>query len=234
MSAGQMDRGVRLDGGQERDYNHSTDSQYHNLRKQADQAYQKRSNLSQQSQQAYKLGDKARAHQLSEEAKKQLEIADDFNGQAAEYVFRENNADSSSNEIDLHGLYVKEAVYILRKRIDWASQHNQSQLRVIVGKGLHSANGVAKIKPAVEELCEQSNLKHYIDHKNAGVLVIELDPGAPNMPQAAYHSQQQPQYGNAQSHAAHNNNYNQQQNNNGSNDLVTTLFKILCQCINSK
>ncbi|SCU98008.1 LADA_0H09956g1_1 [Lachancea dasiensis] len=166
------DRGALLS--QQRDYNHATDSEYKRLRQLADGAYTKRQQLSQQSQKAFKNGDKGQAHTLSEKAKEQLSVAEKYNMQAAEYVFTQNNADSDSNEIDLHGLYTKEAQWILQKRIAVGVSNHESSLEVIVGKGLHSANGIAKIKPAVEELCQQVHLRNYVDPKNAGVLVIEL------------------------------------------------------------
>ncbi|CAR30209.1 Smr domain-containing protein [Lachancea thermotolerans CBS 6340] len=217
---------------QERDYNHATDSEYKRLRDLADQAYKKRQQLSQQSQNAYKNGDRSGAHTLSEQAKEQLQVAEKYNLQAAEFVFTQNNADSSSNEIDLHGLYTKEAVWILQKRIAAAVSARESVLKVIVGKGLHSANGIAKIKPAVEDLCQQANLPNYVDSKNAGVLVIELQNasvpaswsstdyatyahGVPSKPQAShqaqqhqYTGQQQPQYQQQQQSQ-----YQQQQSN---------------------
>lgn len=141
-----IDRGVKLvdDETTERDYNHATDSEYKRLRSEADRLFQRRNQLSQQSQAAYKQGDGKRAHELSEEAKKVVAQADDYNRKAAEFVFRENNEDSKPDEIDLHGLYVKEAEWILQRRIAHDIQTNQSHIRVIVGKGLHSANGVAK------------------------------------------------------------------------------------------
>ena len=82
-----LDRGVRL-GGDERDYNHATDGEYKKLRAKADDLYKKRNQLSQQSQQAYKSGDKQKAHELSEKAKQIVDEAEGYNRQAAEYVFR--------------------------------------------------------------------------------------------------------------------------------------------------
>ncbi|AGO13075.1 AaceriAFL083Cp [[Ashbya] aceris (nom. inval.)] len=168
-----LDRGAFLS--QDRDYNHATDDEYRRLRDLADQAFKKRAELSQQSQQAYKQGDGALAKDLSEQAKRQLEVAERYNMQAAEYVFTSNNADSGSDEIDLHGLYVKEAQWILKKRIAAGVRGGEPRLRVIVGKGLHSANGVAKIRPAVEELCTEAGLRSYLDEKNAGVLIVDLE-----------------------------------------------------------
>ncbi|CDR46846.1 CYFA0S26e00738g1_1 [Cyberlindnera fabianii] len=254
MSAtGVIDRGVRL-GGEQRDYNHVSDPQYKKLRALADEAYKKRNQLSQQSQAAFKQGDKARAHELSEQAKKQVEIADNYNFQAAEYVFRENNADSDGNEIDLHGLYVKEALYILKRRMTAGVQRGEKTLEVIVGKGIHSANGVAKLKPAVEELCEEAGFDAHIDPKNTGVLIVNLSGETvpeswQNLPapQAAYHSQQQPvyqqqhgsasqYYGGQPGYNNNNNNYHQQQQQHqqgqnfslGGNSGL--LLKIFCMC----
>ncbi|RCK54452.1 hypothetical protein Cantr_04403 [Candida viswanathii] len=251
-----LDRGAKLfdDSTTDRDYNHATDSEYKRFRAEADQLYKKRQQLSQQSQQAYKLGDGQRAHELSEQLKQVLQKAEEANRKAAEYVFRENNEDSGPDEIDLHGLYVKEAEWILQRRIYYAVQTHQSHLNVIVGKGLHSANGVAKIKPAVDELCDEVGLKHYIDKKNTGVLVIDLQgvninqlpnswsQGTSNVtkPQQAYQGSGQPQYNNQQQQYHGNNQYQQQQHHGGHQDIKTgnnildLVIKVFCACLNSK
>lgn len=223
-----VDRGVRLDDGQ-RDYNHATDSTYKNYRAKADELYQKRSKLSQQSQSAYKSGDKARAHELSEQAKKIVEEAEEYNRKAAEYVFRENNADLEANEIDLHGLYVKEAEYILQNRIAAAIRSNQSQLRVIVGKGHHSAGGIAKLKPAIDQMCDECNLQHHIDPKNTGVLVIDLNnTNHDQIPQGwSYQGTSAPTY-------ANNNTHTQQQQLSDiktGNALLDGLISLVCMCL---
>ncbi|KAG5367007.1 Smr domain-containing protein [Yarrowia sp. B02] len=218
------------------DYNHATDGEYKKLRDMAHKEYERRKELSQKSQQAYKSGDGAGAKQLSEEAKKHGEKMDQYNRQAAEYVFRENNTDSAHDEIDLHGLYVEEAEEFLGQRIQAAMQRGDPVVKAIVGKGLHSAGGVAKIKPAVEKLCNQHRLRHHIDPKNSGVMIIEL-PNGPQQPGQVYQQpgpQQQPHYQQQQ----HQNNYQgqgnqyhqQQQQGQGKNDNL--LVNILCFCIN--
>lgn len=252
------DRGALISTG-ERDYNHATDNEYQRLRTLAEQAYQKRQQLSQESQAAFKNGDGAKAHQLSEKAKVKQKLAEQYNFEAAEYVFVQNNADSGSNEIDLHGLYVKEALWILKKRVMNGIRTNEPHLRVIVGKGLHSQSGVAKIKPAVEQLCQEANLRDSVDKKNAGVLIIELQ-GA-RIPQewedaennsnvqygnnqqnhqqqqaipsahftGGYQPQQQPQYQPQQQQQQY---YSQQQgNSNSDGDLLVKLLKFVCVCI---
>jgi DNA-nicking Smr family endonuclease len=52
----------------------------------------------------------------------------------------------------LHGLYVKEAVSYTDRAIMDAKARGDSEIHLIVGKGLHSQGHVAKIKPAIEDL----------------------------------------------------------------------------------
>ncbi|QPG75274.1 hypothetical protein FOA43_002625 [Brettanomyces nanus] len=157
------------------DYNHASDSQYEQYRRLADLAYGKRSSLSQKSQAAYKSRDARKAKLLSEQAKQMAAEGDRYNAMAAEYVFLENNRDSDENDIDLHGLYVREAEYILKQRIINGLSRQQSSLDCIVGKGLHSKNGIAKLRPAVEQLCDEASLKWKIDSRNSGILIIFLE-----------------------------------------------------------
>lgn len=81
-------------------------------------------------------------------------------------------------------MYVKEAEYILKQRIISGIRKNQSTLDCIVGKGLHSANGVAKLKPAVQQLCQDAHLRCWIDKKNQGVLHIDIKSA--QIPQSWY------------------------------------------------
>lgn len=212
----------------ERDYNHATDNSYKDLRAKADQMYKKKTLLSNQSQQAFKSGDKLRAKQLSDELKRALADAENFNRQAAEYVFRENNTDSAEDEIDLHGLYVKEAEWILQRRITECVRTNQSHLKVIVGKGLHSQNGIAKLKPAVDDLCDNTGLNHYIDPKNSGVLVIDFANSSGHNWNAPSYGNNAPQY--QQQHGSYQQYGNDNQNINTGNLLVDALIKVVCSC----
>ncbi|KAL8934363.1 MAG: hypothetical protein Q9216_005950 [Gyalolechia sp. 2 TL-2023] len=55
-----------------------------------------------------------------------------YNKQAADFIFRENNAVGrvDSDTIDLHGLYVHEAEDILEQRIRYAQSTGQTHLHV--------------------------------------------------------------------------------------------------------
>lgn len=104
---------------------------------------------------------------------------DDFNRQASEYIFRENNSPDRvpGDTIDLHGQFVEEAEQILETRIRAAQQQGQTHLHVIVGKGNHSPGHIQKIKPKVEEVCRELGLQYQTEH-NEGRMYIDLT-GAP-------------------------------------------------------
>lgn len=87
-----------------------------------------------QAHQAYERGDGASAHQLSEEGKQHAAKMDQYNKQASDYIFRENNATGrvADDTIDLHGQFVEEAEQILEQRIRYAQQNGQTHLHVYV------------------------------------------------------------------------------------------------------
>ena len=78
--------------------------------------------------------DGATAHALSEEGKRHGALMDQYNKQASEYIFRENNAVGrvDGDTIDLHGQFVEEAEEILERRIRYARGTGQTHLHVYV------------------------------------------------------------------------------------------------------
>ncbi|KAH9061238.1 hypothetical protein EDB87DRAFT_1610707 [Lactarius vividus] len=95
---------------------------------------------------------------------------------AAKIVFRENNKNrGEGRKVDLHGLYVAEAIQISKDQLQTARSKGDKVVRFIVGKGLHSDGGGAKIRPALEDLLTKQGLIHWLDPSNAGVLVVQLD-----------------------------------------------------------
>jgi len=127
------------------------------------------------SQKAYQGGDGARAKQLSEEGKRHKAEMEKLNREASDWIYYANNTDSAPNEVDLHGLYVKEAIERTEQAIQTAQQRGDPNIHVIVGKGLHSQGHVAKIKPAIEDLMVKYQLGAQLDPQNAGVLIVELN-----------------------------------------------------------
>ncbi|KAH7916510.1 DUF1771-domain-containing protein [Hygrophoropsis aurantiaca] len=148
---------------------------YMALRAKANQEGDQMAQCFQQSHEAYAQHDGARAKELSLQGKQHEREMERLNTEASEWIFRENNTDSKPGEIDLHGLYVKEAIAYSDKAIKEARQRGDAKIRLIVGKGLHSDGHVAKIKPALEDLMRQHNVPAELDPHNAGVLVVHLD-----------------------------------------------------------
>lgn len=148
---------------------------YLDLRKRANQAGDAMGRAFEDSKRAYESGDGARAKQLSEEGKRHKAEMEELNRQACDWIFHANNTDSALNEVDLHGLYVKEAIARSEQAIQAAQQRGDSDIHFIVGKGLHSQGHVAKLKPAIEELMVKYQLAAQIDPNNAGVLIVQLN-----------------------------------------------------------
>ncbi|KAF2269850.1 DUF1771-domain-containing protein [Lojkania enalia] len=166
--------------------NHSssdTEAEYDRLRDLARQEAAKRSSCFDRAHQAYEAGDGARAHELSEEGKRHATKMDEYNRQARDYIFRENNANGrvAGDTIDLHGLYVEEAEDVLEERIKAARSRGETHLHVIVGKGNHSRNHVQKIKPRVEQVCRDLGLQ-YATEENEGRMYVNLQGGPATMP----------------------------------------------------
>ncbi|KAF9531590.1 hypothetical protein CPB83DRAFT_760935, partial [Crepidotus variabilis] len=129
----------------------------------------------QESHEAYNRRDGALAKELSNKGKDHQRQMEELNKQASDWIFQ---GDSAPDEIDLHGLYVKEAIARADNAIVHAKAQGRTELKLIVGKGLHSQGGVAKIKPAIEELMQKHNLNPHLDPRNAGVLIVEINAGS--------------------------------------------------------
>ena len=172
--------------------NNSTEQEYDRLRNLARQEHGKRSSCSDRSRQAYDRGDGAAAHELSEEGKRHGAMAEQYNKQASDFIFRENNAPGrvADDTIDLHGQFVEEAQEIIEARIRYAQSRGQTHLHVIVGKGNHSVDHIQKIKPRVEQVCRDLNLQ-YATEENEGRIYVNLQGGPANMPPSGGYGGQQ-------------------------------------------
>lgn len=105
-----------------------------------------------------------------------------YNKQASEFIFRENNAQDRvpPDTIDLHGQFVEEAEDILEERIKYAQSTGQTHLHVIVGKGNHSPGHIQKIKPRVEQVCQELGLQYHTE-PNEGRIYVNLTGGQVQM-----------------------------------------------------
>ncbi|KAM6483008.1 hypothetical protein HDV62DRAFT_341927 [Trichoderma sp. SZMC 28011] len=175
--------------------NPEVEREYDNLRALARAEADKRGDCYERSKRAYEDGDGARAKELSNQGKAHDAKMKEYNRQASDYIFRENNAPGrvDGDSIDLHGQFVEEAERILEQRIRADQARGQTHLHAIVGKGNHSSNHVQKLKPKVEELCRELGLQ-YSTEENAGRIYINLQGGEPIPPQHGGYGGHQDQY----------------------------------------
>lgn len=124
---------------------------------------------------AKKKGQKGAAQEHKQEAIAHQKVKKELNERAAKIIFTENNKNRKEGTIDLHSLYVDEATKVAKDQVRAATSRGDEVVQFIVGKGLHSDAGGAKIRPALEKQFTKQGLKHSLDPKNAGVLIVRLD-----------------------------------------------------------
>lgn len=127
---------------------------------------------------AYLNNEKELASNLSQEGYFHKRERDKSNNLAKNYIFNKNN--SAIEVIDLHGLYLNEAMDLLKERIELIDKLNLENnydkidfLVVIHGKGLHSSGYFkGKIKVACENYLNSKLLAYYKDSPNEGCLKV--------------------------------------------------------------
>lgn len=100
-----------------------------------------------------------------------------YNAMASKWFFAENNEDNGHDVVDLHGQSVREAIKHTGRAIVNAVRWGEETLTIIVGKGQHSDNGVARLKPAVKQYLRIQGWLHQNDPTNAGRIVVDLSAG---------------------------------------------------------
>ncbi|KAI0195151.1 smr domain-containing protein [Xylaria flabelliformis] len=191
------------------------DAEFEQLRKSAKAEYDKKDDCMTRAHQAYARGDGAGAKQLSNAGKAHAAEGDKLNKIACQKIFDKLNHGIGPHMIDLHGLYVHEAVDFTTTRIRNDQSLGYTGLHVIVGQGIHSTDHKRRIKPAIEELCETLGLQ-YATEENAGRIYVNLQGGdvthLPPPPSQHDGSQHRPQHHHSDQQQHHS---NQQQQHHG-------------------
>ncbi|PBK88691.1 DUF1771-domain-containing protein [Armillaria gallica] len=128
-----------------------------------------------ESREAHSRGEGAAAKDLSKQGKNHKQKMEQLNKEASDLIYLVNNRDCRPGEIDLHRLRVKEAIARTDAALEEAKLRGDSEIRLIVGKGLHSEGGAAKVRPAIKGLMRKYQLAAEFDPSNSGVLVVELN-----------------------------------------------------------
>ncbi|KAK0502563.1 hypothetical protein EDD18DRAFT_696484 [Armillaria luteobubalina] len=128
---------------------------------------------------ANRRGDHAAAKDFSKQAKIHKQKMEQLNAEASDQIYLENNCDCRPGEIDLHRLRVKEAIARTDAALEEAKRRGDSEIRIIVGKGLHSEGGEARIRPTIKDLMRRYQLVAEFDPSNSGVLVVKVNGSSP-------------------------------------------------------
>lgn len=97
------------------------------------------------------------------------------NSQAKQSFLNQNNASRNLSTLDLHGLHVTEAIAQTDARIAECRKQGVDHLTIIVGRGSHSVDGVAKLRPAVMQMMGKYGVSVTPDKPNVGCIYVELD-----------------------------------------------------------
>lgn len=124
---------------------------------------------------AYACGSGSKAFELSRAGKAHQAQGAAFNQEASNLMLRTNNKFDRVGEdtIDLHGQYIEEAEAILERRIHAAARQGRDHLYVIVGRGINSPHNVQRIRPKVEEICEELGFRYTVG-EYAGEIFLSL------------------------------------------------------------
>jgi DNA-nicking Smr family endonuclease len=143
------------------------DELWKKYRGEAQKEVELRNECYEKSKKAFEEGNKELASQLSEEGKSHDEKWKVLTAEAASNIFNEMNQNNDKNTIDLHGLFVDEALGFVKERLA-ELKGNGSMLSIITGAGNHSAGGQALIKPKIHELLKEEGLT-FTEEKNGQV-----------------------------------------------------------------
>ena len=146
------------------------------LRNEASTYHQKVVQCAKRSQEAWRKGDKKDAHNLSEEKKSWQRKQDEANRKAAELIL-EPQKWQISGEIDLHGLYLDEALDATKNFLKhWKKTATvQKNVLIVTGAGHHSKQQKAVIRPKIEELLQNQGLDYESAHGD-GAFRVTIAP----------------------------------------------------------
>lgn len=127
---------------------------------------------------ALKIGDGEMAKNYHDAAKYGRKCMKDANDRAADIAFERNNENRPFHIIDLHHLFVTEAIAKLTDRVNDAIIRSMQELTVIVGRGRHSVCG-PKLKTAVANYAFKNNIRFGLDPINPGRIELYLEDASP-------------------------------------------------------
>ena len=132
------------------------------LREVAQAHAETRSRLMREADTLFRNNDHDSGHAMMKDAKAAGETMHAANAAAAKAIIAHRNDGRGFYYLDLHGLLVDEAIQATEKRLDAlqaTSDKGDNRFEVITGSGRHSAQGSAKILPAIKNLLDERGLR---------------------------------------------------------------------------
>lgn len=149
------------------------------LRKEANDAGDRRSKLFDEATAKRNAGDHEGANKLVAEAKASGEVMEQKHREASRAIAKYNNEDKGKGDdyFDMHGLHEEEAMEMLKERVavlEAKPAGTVTDFEVIPGAGHHSAPGKQKLKGATEAYLKEK--KFVYEEASAGSFVVKV-PG---------------------------------------------------------
>jgi hypothetical protein len=173
-----------------------TEAAYLEHQKAVDALAKRRGDLFQEASKAFERGDKAKAKALSEEGHRVADQMKLMQEKAADAVYAKRlrivtqhpphsspspSSSSSIPSVDLHGLHTADALRILEKEITRltatcvSSSSSDGILKVVTGKGLHSAKDKGpQLKPSVEQYFTSHGIHYRKDPDEASFIILQF------------------------------------------------------------
>lgn len=130
-----------------------------------------------QSREAFARNERGLAKQLSLKGEAYKANMLRLDKEASMKIYEEyNQRHAGSNTIDLHGQFIPEAKAYFYDAVEGVRGREESSFRVIVGRGNHSEDNIARLKPAIQEYGRSLGLVVEVDPNNEGCLVVSLNP----------------------------------------------------------
>jgi len=159
-------------------------------RAEAQKLYKEADQLFDQANAADSPEESRRLKDLAHQKRKDAEVAND---KAAKEIFVSKNGGYGDDQMDLHGLFVKEAMYFVEerlKKVDAQLKRGEMELVIIPGQGIHSDGGKAnaKLKPTLAQYL-QDNGYPFEEDPAGGQFTISFKSSGPTQapPPSEFH-----------------------------------------------
>jgi len=131
---------------------------------------------------AYRVGRRELADKLNKTSQEATLKAQELSTKAEKLAFEASNIGRiNTHTVDLHHLYLEEAITRLKKHLSGLTSfvdvcERMYRIEIITGKGNNSVDNKPVLRPAVMEYLRSNNVECEIDETNEGVVLAYIYP----------------------------------------------------------